>query len=211
MYGCYSPEGMNQDKTHRALVSILLFHHRVFLILSKISDDDTSTETRQEGKVLKIRPDESMVHWTFSIKFPYDTPFIFGSLMFAAGEDGNLELLTQGPAPRHPAPVYGKTPYYPTDPSTSSGTCSDLNHYAWQYYLSTMTSQERPIRKTILQSSAGASSFSSSGAILIGIPSKIILRSGAVLVQTLPSKPATSAWWGQPGAILRTAPASTRP
>jgi hypothetical protein len=53
---------MNQDKTHRALVSILLFHHRVFLILSKISDDDTSTETRQEGKVLKIRPDESMVH-----------------------------------------------------------------------------------------------------------------------------------------------------
>jgi hypothetical protein len=34
---------------------------------------------------------------------------------------------------------------------------------------------------------------------------------GAVLIGTPPSKPAASAWWAQPGAILRIAPASTRP
>jgi hypothetical protein len=59
--------------------------------------------------------------WTFSIKFPYDTQFIFGSLMFTTREDRNLELLIRGPAPRHPTPVFGTTPYYPTDPSISSG------------------------------------------------------------------------------------------
>jgi hypothetical protein len=39
--------------------------------------------------------------------------------MFAAREDGNIELLIWGLAPRHPAPVYGSSPYYPADPSTS--------------------------------------------------------------------------------------------
>jgi hypothetical protein len=47
-----------------------------------------------------------MAPWTFSIKFPYDTQFIFRSLMFTAREDRSLELLTQGPAPKHPASVY---------------------------------------------------------------------------------------------------------
>jgi hypothetical protein len=36
-----------------------------------------------------------MAYWTFNIKFPYDTQFIFRSLMFATGEDKNLELLTR--------------------------------------------------------------------------------------------------------------------
>jgi hypothetical protein len=45
--------------------------------------------------------------------------------------------------------------------------------------------------------------------LLIGILLKTIVRSGAVLDGTLPSKPVTSAWWGQSGAILRTALAST--
>jgi hypothetical protein len=83
--------------------------------------------------------------------------------MFAAREDGILELLTRGPAPRHPAPVYGKAPYYPANPSTSGGACSGLNPYVGPYYLSPMRSHECPIRKTILQSSAGASSSSSLG------------------------------------------------
>jgi hypothetical protein len=43
-----------------------------------------------------------MAPWTFSVKFPYDTQFIFGLLMFATGEDGNLELLTRVLVPRHP-------------------------------------------------------------------------------------------------------------
>jgi hypothetical protein len=34
-----------------------------------------------------------MAHWAFEVMFSYDTQFIFGSLMFTAGEDGSLELL----------------------------------------------------------------------------------------------------------------------
>jgi hypothetical protein len=81
-----------------------------------------------------------MVPWTFNVKFPYDTQFIFGSLMFAAGKEGNLELLTQGPAPRHLAPVYGVSAYYLADPSTSCEACSGLNPHAGPYYLSSITS-----------------------------------------------------------------------
>jgi hypothetical protein len=70
--------------------------------------------------------------------------------MFTVGEDGNLELLTQGPAPRYHVLVYGKAPYYPADPSTSGEPCSGLNPYAGTYYLSTMTLQGRLNGKTIL-------------------------------------------------------------
>jgi hypothetical protein len=41
-YGCYSPEGPNQDKTHRVPASRLILYRHVSLILPKISDDDTS-------------------------------------------------------------------------------------------------------------------------------------------------------------------------
>jgi hypothetical protein len=78
--------------------------------------------------------------WTFNIKFPYDTQLIFGPLMFAIGDDGNLELLTQGPTPSHLALVYGISPYYPVDLSTSGRICSGLNPHAGSYYLSSMTS-----------------------------------------------------------------------
>jgi hypothetical protein len=80
------------------------------------------------------------------------------------GEDENLESLTWGPAPKHPASVYGKASYYPADPSTSGGAYSGLNPYVVSYYLSAMTSLGCPIGKTILQPLAGASSSSSSGA-----------------------------------------------
>jgi hypothetical protein len=89
-----------------------------------------------------------MTPWTLRIKFPYDTQFIFGSLMFSAGEDKNLDLLTQDPMPRHPASIYGKAPYYPANPSTSGEACSGLNPYVAPYYLSAMTSQGLLIRKT---------------------------------------------------------------
>jgi hypothetical protein len=82
--------------------------------------------------------------------------------MFIAGKDGNLELLTQGPALKHHALVYGQAPYLPTDPSISGGVCSGLNPYTWLYYCSVTTSRGLLIWKTILQSSAGVSSSSSS-------------------------------------------------
>jgi hypothetical protein len=81
--------------------------------------------------------------------------------MFAARDDRNLELLTRGPASKHPAPVYRQAPYLLADPSTSGEARSGLNPHAWPYYLSAMTSQGRPIGKTILQPSAGASCSSS--------------------------------------------------
>jgi hypothetical protein len=84
--------------------------------------------------------------------------------MLSTGEDGKLELLIRGSATRHPAPVYGGAPYYPTDPSISGGACSSLNPHVGLYYLSAMTSQGRPIGKTIFQSSTRTSSSSSSGA-----------------------------------------------
>jgi hypothetical protein len=81
-----------------------------------------------------------MALWTFSIKFLYDTQFIFGSLMFTAGEDENLELLTWDLAPKHLALVYGQPPYLLANPSTSGSACSDLNPYVGSYYHSTTTS-----------------------------------------------------------------------
>jgi hypothetical protein len=107
---------------------------------SQISDDQTSTEALQEGESTRDPSGKIMAPWIFSIKFPRDTQFIFGSLMFTAGEEENLELLTQGVALNHPALVYGKAPYYPIDPSTSGEACSHLNPYAGPYYLASMTS-----------------------------------------------------------------------
>jgi hypothetical protein len=43
--------------------------------------------------LLKIHLGGSMAPWTFTVNFPYDTIFIFGPLMFSAGEGRNLELL----------------------------------------------------------------------------------------------------------------------
>jgi hypothetical protein len=86
--------------------------------------------------------------------------------MFTVGEDGNLKLLTQGPVPRHHAPVYGKALYYPTDlptSSTSGGAYLGLNPRAWPYYFSAMMSQGRPIGTSIFQPSTRTSSSSSSG------------------------------------------------
>jgi hypothetical protein len=97
-----------------------------------------------------------MTPWTFSIMIPYSSQLIFRSLMFTARDDESLELLTQGPAPRHPAPVFGQAPHLLANPSTSGGACSGLNPYLGSYHLSAMTSQGRPIGKTIFQPSTRA-------------------------------------------------------
>jgi hypothetical protein len=82
--------------------------------------------------------------------------------MFVAGDDGSLELLTRGPAPRHHALIYGQAPYLSTNPATSGRASSGLNPYAGPYYRSARMSRGLPIWKTILQPKAGASSSSSS-------------------------------------------------
>jgi hypothetical protein len=108
-----------------------------------------------------------MTPCTFEVKFSYGTQFLFGTLIFIPGEDGTLELLTQGPTPSQHEPIYGEAPYYPADPSTTStsdGICSGFNPYAGSYYLATMMLQGHLIGAPIFQSSAGTSSSTSSGA-----------------------------------------------
>jgi hypothetical protein len=71
-----------------------------------------------------------MAPCVFETKFPYYTPFLFGTLMFTTGEDGTLVLLTQGLAQSHHESIYGDAPYYPAVPlatSTSGGASSGLN------------------------------------------------------------------------------------
>jgi hypothetical protein len=51
---------------------------------------------RQEGGSAQDPSEKIMAPCTFNVKFPYGTQFTFGSLMFATGKDGNLEMLPQG-------------------------------------------------------------------------------------------------------------------
>jgi hypothetical protein len=71
-------------------------------------------------EALKIRPGELMVPWVYEEKFSAGTQFLFRTLLFAAGEDGNLELQVRGPTLRQWAPIYGEAPYYPADPPTTT-------------------------------------------------------------------------------------------
>jgi hypothetical protein len=98
----------------------------------------------------------------FDIKCPYDTQFTFRSLMFATGKDGCLGLLTQGPAPKHIAPVYGQAPYLPARSCIADGACSGLNPYAGPYHRTAKTTQRILIGAPIFQPSAGTSSSSTS-------------------------------------------------
>jgi hypothetical protein len=105
-----------------------------------------------------------MAPWAFNIKFLYDTQFTFRSLMFVAGENGNLKLLTRRPTPKHLVPVYGQAPYLSANSFISGGACSGLNPYAGSYHLTARTSQGLPIGAPIFQPPAGTSSSSPSGA-----------------------------------------------
>jgi hypothetical protein len=73
---------------------------------SQVSDDETSTESRQEGGSAQDPFGKTMTPCTFDIKFPCGTQFTFGSLMFATGEDENLKMLPPGPALERLASVY---------------------------------------------------------------------------------------------------------
>jgi hypothetical protein len=59
-----------------------------------------------------------MAPWTFDVKFPLGTKFTFGSLTFAAGEDGDLRILPPVETTEHTAPS-----------SASSGTQADSDFF----------------------------------------------------------------------------------
>jgi hypothetical protein len=103
-----------------------------------------------------------MAPWTFSVKFPCDTQFTFGSFMFVVRKDGNLELLTWGPAPECLTQIYGQPPYLPMSSSTSGGARTGLNPYAGLYHHAIVTTQGILIKAPIFQPSARTLSYYSS-------------------------------------------------
>jgi hypothetical protein len=75
-------------------------------------------------------------------------------------------MLTPGPTLERFASVYGHTPYLSDTSSTSGGACSGLNPYAEPYHCTARFIQGILSGASILQPSAGASSYSSSAASL---------------------------------------------
>jgi hypothetical protein len=92
-----------------------------------------------------------MAPWTFDIKFPRGTEFTFGSLTFAAGEDGDLWMLPPGEAAEHIAPS-----------SASSETQAESDLFDGPYIRTVKLIRGIPVVTTILRPCAGASSSSPS-------------------------------------------------
>jgi hypothetical protein len=110
-----------------------------------------STEARQEGDCAQDPSGKAMAPWTFDIKFPRGTEFTFGSLTFAAGEDGDLRMLPPGEAAEHIAPL-----------SASSETQAESDLFDGPYIRTVKLVRGIPVVTTILRPCAGASSSSSS-------------------------------------------------
>jgi hypothetical protein len=92
-----------------------------------------------------------MTPWTFDIKFPRGTEFTFGSLTFAAGEDGDLRMLPPDEATEHIAPS-----------SASSETQAESDLFDGSYIHTVKLVRGIPVVTTILRPCVGASSSSSS-------------------------------------------------
>jgi hypothetical protein len=92
-----------------------------------------------------------MAPWTFDIKFPRVTEFTFGSLTFAAGEDGDLRILPPGEAAEHIAPS-----------SASSETQAESDLFDGSYNRTVKLVRGIPVVTTILRPCVRASSSSSS-------------------------------------------------
>jgi hypothetical protein len=123
----------------------------LFPFILKISDDTTSIEARQVGDCAQDPSGKAMASWTFDIKFSRGTEFTFGSLTFAAREDGDLRMLPPGEAAEHIAPS-----------SASSETQAESDLFDIPYIRTVKLVRGIPVVMTILRPCAGASSSSSS-------------------------------------------------
>jgi hypothetical protein len=70
----------------------------------KIYDDTTLIEARQVGGSAQHPSTKTMASRVFDV-FPYDTQLTFGSLIFAAGENGELKMLPPRSVLGHLAPT----------------------------------------------------------------------------------------------------------
>jgi hypothetical protein len=123
----------------------------LFPFLLKISDGTTSTEARQLGACAQDPSGKALAPWTFDIKFPRGTKFTFGSLTFAAGEDGDLRMLPPGEVAEHIA-----------HSSASSETQAKSDLFDGSYIRTVKVVRGIPVVTTILRPCAGASSSSPS-------------------------------------------------
>jgi hypothetical protein len=117
--------------------------------------------------------------------------------MFATREDRNLELLTQGPAPKHITPVYGQASYILASSSTSSGARSGSNPYAGSYHRVAKTTPGIPIGAPIFQSLAGTSSSPTSAASPDQDSTDDYLRSVEAPIGAPLMRVTSSSWWPQ--------------
>jgi hypothetical protein len=92
-----------------------------------------------------------MAPWTFDIKFPHGTEFTFGSLTFAAGEDGDLRMLPPGEAVEHIALS-----------SASSETQVESDLFDGPYIRTVKLIRGIPVMTSILRPCVGAASSSPS-------------------------------------------------
>jgi hypothetical protein len=178
---------------------------------SQISDDEMSTEARRVGVSAQDPSGKIMTPWTFSVKFPYVTQFTFGSLMFAMGGDGDLKLLTRGPAPKQFTPIYGQAPYLLVDSSTSSEACTCLNPFVGSYHPTAKAAQKPRIGTSIFRLSARTSSSSSSGTSPDQDSTDDYPEIGVAYARTQQKRVASSSWWPRPQHLHETTPTSIPP
>jgi hypothetical protein len=98
----------------------------------------------------------------FDVKFSLGTQFTFGSLMFAAGEDGELRMLPPGPASEHLTTADEQAPWSLTTSSTSDDACSGLNPFTAIYICTAKIVRGIPVMMSTLRPLARALSSSSS-------------------------------------------------
>jgi hypothetical protein len=110
-----------------------------------------SIEARQVGVCTQDPSGKAMAPWIFDVKFSLGTEFTFGSLTFAAGEDGDLRILPPGEATEHTALS-----------SASSETQANSDFFDGSYIRTVKLVRGIPVVTTILWPCAGASSLSSS-------------------------------------------------
>jgi hypothetical protein len=152
----------------------------------KISDNTTSTEARQEGGSAQDPSRNTMSPRTFDVKFPCDTQLTFGSLTFAAEEDGELKMLSLGPAPEHLALASS---------ATSGGSCSGSDPNAGSYIQIAKIVRGIPVVTSILRPLAGALSSSTSASTPNPDLSDDYQRSGPAPTGNPWKAVALSAWW----------------
>jgi hypothetical protein len=145
---------MNQSKSH------MCFSLRLIL-RSRISPDPHHTylmirrrqRCARKGESAQDPSGKTMTPWAFDVKFPRGTEFTFGSLTFAAGEDGDLKMLPPGPVPEHSAMA----------PSSAlGGSCLGLDPCAGLYIYTAKLVRGIPAVTSILRPLVRASSSPSS-------------------------------------------------